>query len=1149
MLKLVWLYGMIRDQYAGAVTLLCFLFLHTHISSYALNAQELRFKHLTIEDGLSQNSVHCMIQDRQGFMWFGTQDGLNRYDGYSFSVFRYDPAETSSVSNSWIQTLYEDRHGFLWVGTDGGGLNRFDRKTRTFRAFRHDPNDPSTLSHNRVWSVCEDRQGRLWIGTYGGGLNLYDTKTETFASFKNDPKDPASISENYVITIYEDRAGRIWVGTLGGGLNLFDADKKKFTAFINRPNDPSSLSDNRVRTIYEDHSGRLWIGTYSGLCLFKPESQTFKCFKNDPGNAQSLSYNSVFSIYEREPGRLWLGTFGGGLNSFDVETGTFRSYMYDPRDPSSLTDNSIYSLYEDRSGRLWAGTYSGGLNLYDPKSKAFHSYKNDPDNLSSLTDNRVRTIYEDRSGRLWVGTYGGINIYDPVTKKFTVLKKDMNDPSSLSENRVRMIYEDRSGRIWIGTSSGGLNLYDRETKKFKVFKNEPGDTTSLSNNSVWCIFQDQSGRVWVGATGGGLNLFDSSAMNFRVIREEISTSSNDAILSINDEDSGRLWLGTSGGLKLYDHATGRFTTFRNDPKDAHSLSSNRVRVIYKDHTGRLWLGTDGGLNLYEPGSKTFKVYRAVQGLANDVIYGILEDEQDRLWLSTNKGLSRFDPRNETFRNYDVTDGLLSNEFNQNAYFKGRDGMMYFGGIHGLNSFHPDSIKDDPYVPSVVLTAFEIFNKDVEVGKPYEGFTLPASITEADELILSYRESVFTLEFSALIFAQPLKNQYAYRLDGFDKNWIYTDAKRRFATYTNLDPGTYLFRVKGSNHDGVWNEEGRTLKIIITPPWWKTWWAYSLYGMFCVFAMVAFIQVRIRNERKKQEIRKAKELAAINADLQSAIKQLRETQAQLVQKEKMASLGQMTAGIAHEINNPLTFVHGNLDYFKQGFEKVAHLCETAQKASNDETRRAAVENLIQEISLLQEDMSAQLKSSLAGTNRIKEIVKNLRKFARVGESGAKETNVNADLEAIIDLFVKQHSGIHVERHFYEPLYITGDVSELNQCYLNILTNAVQAIRESEKQGLLETNSGVIAIRTEPVEHEQQKYIRLTFTDNGIGIPDENKNKIFDPFFTTRAIGQGRGLGLAETYGIIHKHGGTIEVHSEERKGSSFVITLPKDGVPS
>ncbi len=1165
----------------------------TQIAAAFLAAQEIKFKHLTLADGLSQSTINCMIQDHRGFMWFGTQDGLNLYDGHKFTIYRHDPSDSASISSGYIECLLDDQAGGLWIGTQNGGLNHFDFKTKKFDRYLNHAGDSSSLSLNDVRSICYDHSGRLWVGTQGGGLNFFSPENNTFKRFQHDPKNPSSLSNNNVITMDQDTGGYLWVGTYGGGLNHFDTRTMVFTHYQNDPQNSSSLSNNSILSVHKTESGTLLVGTRGGgLNVFDARNNKFEHYVNDATNPYSLSHNKVYSIGEDQSGRIWIGTSGGGLNLFDPVSKNFTRYENDPKNPSSLSDIRVFSICADQSGRIWIGTYERGLSFFDSKMKSFEWFRNNYLDPYSLVNNNVHSFCEDPSGGLWVGTDGGLDFYDEKLRRFEHFVYDPKNPFSLPNNNVQAVYVDSKGRLWATTFGGGLSLFDSRRKRFERFQNDPANPSSLSNNDVSRIYEDRFGSLWIGTFAGGINRFDPVTKKFEQFThnpQDVSSLSNStAVVSLEDH-KGRLWIGTRSGLNLFEPKTKTFERFNNNPKDPFSVSNDDISVIYEDRLRRLWIGTGNGLNLFEVSTKRFRKFTEKDGLPNNFVYGILEDDHGSLWISTNKGLSKmtlppdfkFESSNQvSFRNYDITDGLQSNEFNEGAFFRSRDGKMYFGGGSGFNVFHPDSIRDDDFVPPIRLTGFEIFNKPVEIGKDYEGFVLPTSITELDELILSYRESVFSIEFSALSYALSRKNKFAYKLEGFDKEWNYTDASRRFATYTHLDPGVYTFRVKGSNHDGVWNEKGRTLKITITPPWWSTWWAKVLYGALFIVAVSGIIRIRIQtakrhafellrsqkeeanikeaelraqtaeaearalraeDERKQHELEKAEQLSSINVELQSAIKQLRETQVELVQKEKMASLGQMTAGIAHEINNPLTYIYGNLEYLKQGLNRMWQLANAAEKEG--ESKIMALQILGHEVRQLEKEMPGHLDTTLVGARRIKEIVENLRKFARVGESGAKSILVNEDLETILDLFVKQHAGIRIERHFSEAVLVSGNASELNQSYLNVLTNSIQAIRDAEKQGVLKFGEGIIDVSIGHKVHEKGNFAVIHISDNGIGIPDSNKNKIFDPFFTTREIGQGRGLGLAEAYGIVHKHGGTIEVSSNASRGTMFSITLP------
>ena len=920
-----------------------YIFLLLQFISRHTFTQDLKFNHLSIEDGLSQATVYSILQDHKGFMWFGTADGLNRYDGYSFEIFRNDPLDSTSISNNEIRCLYEDRSNRLWIGTLGGGLNLYDPKTKSFLIYKNDPSNPSSLSHNKVWSIFQDKENNLWIGT-SGGLNFFNEKENTFKRFVNNPEDPASISNNSIRSIYQDKSGHLWIGTNGGGINLFDAKSGKFKRFVNDTNNPKSISGNIVSSIYEDRSGRFWVGTAGdGLNLFNIQKTEFIRFKNDPKNQSSLSHNSVWAIYEDYSGKLMVGTRGGGLNIFDKSTSKFIHYHPDPKNPKSISDNTIWTFYENKSGTVWIGTSYSGINYIDSKRKKFEHFNHDPEDPASLSSSNVWSIYEDSFGQIWVGTNGGgLNLFDSKKKTFTHYKTKHGDPNSISDSIVLSVFEDHSKRLWLGTESGGLNRFDKKRKRNTIFKNEKNNPSPVLNFKVLSICEDFQGYIWFGTAGRGLSRFDPKTElfeNYINYPNDSSSLSNNKIFDIHEDRRKRLWIGTDGGgLNLFNPDNKTFLHFKNEIGNNLSLSNNSVLNIYQDSSDRIWVGTNGGgLNLFNLNSGTFTPFRVKDGLPNDVIYGILEDDKGRLWLSSNNGLTRFTPPIDSilntggrgeFRNYDKSDGLQGNEFNLNSCFKGKDGKMYFGGVNGFNLFHPDSIEDDLSIPPVELTGLEIFNKKAIPGKAVDGYVLSESITELDELVLSYLESVFTIEFAALSFVYPEKNKYAYKLDGFDNDWNYTDSKRRFATYTNLDPGTYTLRVKGSNHDGIWNNEGRSLKIIITPPWWKTWWAITVYILFFFGLIAAFIQYRITKtktnamillEKQKQEskvveaelrmkaaeaqsrvfqseIETAKQVALINMELESKNFQLK------VMNDQM----EKTVNIVRSLNSSISF---------------------------------------------------------------------------------------------------------------------------------------------------------------------------------------------------------------------------------------------------
>ncbi len=865
------------------------------IHSHNLLAQphDLEFERISLEQGLSQSVVTCVLQDRKGFLWFGTMDGLNKYDGYGFTVYKHDAQDSNTISDNSITAIYEDRFGMLWIGTSNG-LDCFDRMTERFAHYQHDPAKPHGLSHNSITAICEDRMNNenwLWVGTFGGGLDLLDRRTKQFVHYTHDRDNPNSLSNDQVRAIHIDKSGTIWVGT-SDGLNKLVLDKSdgqiqpaalvraaQFTRFKNDPNDPNSLSHNLIWSIFEDRTSNLWLTTFGGglnkLVLSEGEGSDrargqFKHYKNDPKNPNSLSHNTTRSICE-DPlrGTLWIGT-SAGLDEFDTTTERFKHHQNDPANPNSLSNDDVWSVYEDKSGALWVGTYGGGVNKFSAAKEKFSHYKNDPTNPNSLGYNMVMSIYEDHTGTLWVGTGGGgLYQYDAEKERFIRYRHDPANPRSLSNDGVAAIYENRAGTLWIGTGEG-LHQFDRATKQFVRYQHDPTDPHSLSAIGVSVIYEDHAGTLWIGTGAGGLNRFDpdpplknNNEKSGRFIRYQYDAAnagslSDNMVFAIFEDPANELWIGTAGGLNKFDRANNRFTRYQHDPANPHSLCNNRVFSIFADSDSVLWAGTwGGGLDKFDKATGTFTHFTEKDGLPNGVIYGILGDAEGNLWLSTNNGLSKFDSKTKIFRNYDVDDGLQSNEFNQGAFFKSKNGEMFFGGINGFNRFHPERINDNPHPPPIVLTAFMKFDKLAK---------LDTSITEITRLKLSYRDNFFSFAFAALDYTNPVKNQYAYKLEGFNEDWIYCGT-RRYASYTNLDGGTYRFRVKGANSDGVWNEDGIAIQIIVAPPFWKTWWFVSLSALALLFVGYGVYRHKLHDDLEKARI--ASELKAAH-DMQMGL---------------------------------------------------------------------------------------------------------------------------------------------------------------------------------------------------------------------------------------------------------------------------------------
>jgi len=839
------------------------IFVLTMLLASKLFAQKnnIRFEHLSVEQGLSHGTVNCILQDSKGFMWFGTADGLNRFDGYGFIVYKHDLRNPNSLSNNWVWSIAEDQYGAIWIGTSSG-LNKFDPATETFMLYKHEADNPQSLSHDEVTSIYEDRSGTLWVGTRGG-LNRFDRATQTFTRFRHDPRNPNSLSNDFIGPIYEDEAGALWIGTGfivgGGGLNKFNRETETFKHYRPDPVHPNSLS-NWITSIYEDQSHTLWIGSDCELVKFDRDNETFLRYPN-------LNYGSncsIKSLCADRAGVLWIGSWDRGLHKLDRATGAFTNYIEDMLNPTSLSNNNIMSIYKDKLGMLWIGTWGGGVNKFDPTPELFSHYKQYVHDPKAFKVNDMQSIYEDESGTLWVGTKWGLSKFDRATESFTWYRNSKN-PSSLSNNNVFSICEDKSGILWIGTGNG-LNKMDKITGRFT--HHYPQRSTGFTGFMIFSIYEDQAGILWLG-TSQGLDKFDPLSMTHTIYQHDPrdpTSLSHNYVRSIFEDRSDILWLGTIDGLNKFDRVMKTFTRFKYDPQNLQSLSNSIVLTIHEDKSGTLWIGTAGGLNKFDRTAETFTYFTEKDGLSNDVINGILEDPAGNLWISTNKGLSKFNPQTGRFKNYDVSDGLQDNDFNECAYFKGKSGEMFFGGVNGFNAFYPERVKDNRHIPPIVITAFKKFEQPAE---------LDSAIAMKKEVELSYKDNFFSFEFAALNYTNSGKNQYAYKLEGFDKYWIYCGT-RRYASYTNINGGTYTFRVKGSNNDGIWNELGTSIRVVIIPPFWKAWWFQSLFWTTIVVSIggtIRYIEIRkLRQRLTELEEQKAleKERLRISQDMHDEV---------------------------------------------------------------------------------------------------------------------------------------------------------------------------------------------------------------------------------------------------------------------------------------
>ncbi|NQZ12761.1 MAG: GGDEF domain-containing protein, partial [Algicola sp.] len=756
-----------------------------------------RFEHLSIEEGLSQVAGNSIIEDRHGFLWIATQDGLNRYDGYDFKVFRHDRQNPKSIATNYIDSLLLDSKGRIWIGTNGRGLELFDPVTEIFSHFPHDPKNPNSLSHNNIKSLAEDCHGNIWIGTYKGGLNRVNPKTMEISRFKRSIDDSTTLSHDKVWSMLVDSQCHLWLGT-GGGLNLLkqhqlSSDKPRFIRYMHQPNNPNSISHQRIYALAEDSSGNVWAGTYKGLDKITQNPQNNQIdvtrFGHKPQSQNSLSHPFVWSLYIDKNQTIWIGTSGGGLNRFDQKSQNFIHYRHGLSDPNSISGNTIMSIFEDSKGLLWLGTFSGGINKLNRRRQDFSHFKHLPDEPGSLNDNRVKAIFKDQQGILWIGTDTGLNRYHKDTKRFTRYEHQADKASSIPQRGIFAIFQDSHGKFWIGTNGYGLWTLNKNTGQFSPYKKITHSADDSVGGWIQIIHEDTSGVLWVGSTLG-LHRYDRQTGLFETI--ELFNQANPkatmgrGIYTITSDKSGKIWIGTkNSGLIQYDPKSKRTLFYINSTTDL--LPYNTIYALHKTAGNVLWLGTEFGLIKFDINSGKYQLYDEKDGLANNRVQDIMIDNQHQLWLSTNKGLTRFNPNStnpqqSAFKTYTSNDGLQSNEFSTNSSFKSKEGELFFGGINGFNRFYPENISQDTQAPDIVLTDFLLDNKSVPVGsvnniKPTR-FTLTKNINSVKHITLDHHQNLLTFEFAALHFTDPMRNQYAYKLQGLDSNWIYTDAKHR-----------------------------------------------------------------------------------------------------------------------------------------------------------------------------------------------------------------------------------------------------------------------------------------------------------------------------------------------------------------------------------
>ena len=1072
----------------------------SNTTALAAPTMPMHFSHISLKDGLSQNNVQSILQDSQGYMWFATESGLNRYDGYSIRRYSRERGDPGGLSNDLVWVIAEDSRQNLWLATQGGGVVRWNRATDSFTSFRHDPQNPHGLASDDIRTLLINDDGTIWVGTRDQGLDLLDPRSGKVRHYRHDPADAQSLSNDMVYALHVDSSGQLWVGT-DGGVNRLNAELNSFERHQNDPLNARSLSDDRVRAIFEDQSGILWIGTSTGgLNRFNRTTAGFSHIRHDPADPTTLSNDHVRVIFEDNARRLWVGT-ANGLNLMDHETGTVNRYQHDASDPQSLNDSYVNSMFQDRSGLLWVGTRSAGVSKWNPRSWSLGHYIQ-----PWLSGADVTSFASGGAGELWIGTLGaGLAKIDESTKAVERYLHRPDDPGSISDDAVMSLLLDRQGTLWIGTMSGGLNRLDPASGDIKTYRHDENDPGSLAADGVMAIHEDRKGQLWIGTYGGGVSVFDKETGSFRHFvhnPDDPESLSDQRASAIVEEKNGSIWIGTfGGGLNLLDADTGKFRRFQSNPDNPTSLADDTIYALHLDDLGNIWVGTaGGGLDLAlelaaSPGNIQFRNFSQKDGLPSNVVYGIQSDSSSRLWLSTNYGLTRFDPTTLHTKTFHRAHGLQGEEFNYAAHHRAPDGKLYFGGANGYNEFHPTRIEESSYSPNIVLTSYQKLNQPVLTDVPYDLLT---------QIELDYQDDVVNFGFAAMDFTAPGQNKYSYTLEGFDDGWIDLD-NMRHVTYTNLDAGSYVLRVNAVTSDSVPTTSEFSILVTVAPAPWETRWAYSLY----TGAALMLLWSVWRMQRRKFQ-REAEYSGRLERDVALRTEQLEERNCELQEASRAKS--NFLARMSHEIRTPMNGVLGMTQLL------MGTTLDDKQYRFAQTVKRSA-ESLL-------------------------DIINDVLDFSKIEAGRLELDRVEFDVSDLVDETVEMFSGVASEKGLElmcstppgKTIAAIGDSLRLKQVLVNLLGNAVKF-----------TQDGEVVLRYTLLDDDTEKLrFRFEVSDTGVGIQRDHLSQIFESFSqedgsTARRFG-GTGLGLAICKQLIEMMGGEIGVESEPGKGSCFWFTL-------
>jgi signal transduction histidine kinase/ligand-binding sensor domain-containing protein/DNA-binding response OmpR family regulator len=1065
-----------------------------------------KFRRLDITNGLSNNQIRCICVDKKGFAWFGTINGLNRFDGNTFKIYKNSPADTLSLPFNSVYRICEDYKGCLWMWGADNVLTIYNPEDETFNNDHEVFHQNLPVSKNYISGMAVDRDSNMWISNNQLGVYHFSTKTKKITHLFNSQGNSQTIESNKITGISLDSRQNVWLVNNKGVLEKINPQSFKVTERVALSNMPSGY-DSQMLNLYIDKDDDIWIyaqNNDNGVFYYSSHTKR-QLWLNAKTSPYKLTSNIITGVSQDENGLIWLSTDHGGINLLDKQTFSITVLQTEQGVSNSLGQNSITSMFKDRNGIMWIGTFKNGVSYYHPSLFQFKLFRNDPLIAGGLPSNDIDCFAEDASGNLWIGTNGnGLVYYNRQTNNFKTYQHNPSDPNSISNDIIVNLCMDSENRLWIGTYYGGLNMFDG--LRFKRFLHNPADPKTIADNRIWHIHEDANHQIWIATLGGGMDMYDVRADRFTHYKSgDVNSIHSDFVLAIGEDKLGNLLIGTSGGLDILNPSTGRFTFYTNQPADKNRLSNSVVLSALQDKRGWIWVGTRNGLNCFDSRTKKFRHFFVEDGLPDNTIISIQEDGEGTLWMSTLNGISNLkviegsEPMNckVRIRNFDLMDGLQGKEFNEHAGYKNRRGEILFGGPNGFNIFNPRTIKDTQFEPVVALTALRLQNRTLNINEEVDGrVILTKSINEIKELKLNHNQNVFSIEFSALHFLHPEKMKYKYKLDGFNSDWIVTDVTNRQATYTNLNPGNYVFRVVCTDVDGSWQEQETTLSIEVIPPYYATRWAFVFY--FAILTVLIFTLIRIIVRREHLKFQRNQEK---------------------LEHQRMHELDNMKirffTNVSHEFRTPLTLILTPLDKLisKAGDSDTRNQLELIQRNGK------RLLNLVNQLLDFRKMEVQNIQVNLAYNNIIDFIKETASSFTDLSESK------NID-------FIFQTS--------VNELFTWFDSDKIEKVIFNLLNNA---FKFTPQNGRIAVNVSII--KSNVVGKDD--VIEIKVSDSGIGIAKDKQESIFERFFQVESNGtlmnQGSGIGLSLTLEFVKLHKGTVTVESEPEKGSVFIIQLP------